>query len=117
MTEEKKAPRRRRKTTTKKETAKVVDSAVTLPDNVVLANDRTEANTEPPAEIAPAEDIKVIEQGPAKVIAHKDRFMRIIAIEDCVGRNGGIRIDIKAGQSYTFPTAVAKWLISIGRAK
>jgi hypothetical protein len=120
MTEENKAQRRRRKTTTKKAPNKVMSSVVTLSENGAILPERQEANTAPPQKVAPAtqeECAETIKKGPSKVTAHKDRYTKIIATEDCVGRNGGIRIDIKAGQSYTFPTPVANWLISIGRAK
>jgi len=116
MTEEKKT-RRRRKPVAKP--SKVVDSTVILEKGDVIGS-RQEEETSAPSELPPpsdAVDAEVIKTSASRVVAHKDRYTKIVAIQDCVGRNGGIRVDIKAGQTYTFPTAVANWLISIGRAK
>jgi len=119
MTEESKPLPRKRKATTKRE--RVAEPlSVALPDNVVIASSASKPEVNAPDQLPhPAEaiDIEVIKKGPPKVTAHKDRYTKIVAIENCVGRNGGIRIDIKAGETYTFPTPVANWLISIGRAK
>lgn len=53
----------------------------------------------------------------AKVLPKDKKYTKVVAIRSSSGRMGNERFSIKEGQTYNFPTELAKWLIETGRAK
>lgn len=68
---------------------------------------------------APIEEVvPVINPAPlGKGTATPDRYLKVIAVQNSEGLFGNMRYAIVAGNTYSFPAALSKWLMETGRAK
>ena len=97
---EKKAPtRRRKKTATESVTPKKVEETI------------------PPKAVAPVEAVEEIEVSSIKAKVTTERYTKVVAIQNTSGNFGKNRFELKQGETYSFPSELANWLISTGRAK
>jgi len=64
------------------------------------------------------EELEEIKVAPAiKATVTTERFQKVVAIRASSGTYGKSRFELVDGQTYSFPTDLANWLIQTGRAK
>lgn len=116
----------------KKNTQEVIQVAQQIASVVETPKEGSTRKSEPtqaPKPVKPepvaakVKEVKVVEPEPAQVEENlatprtkPNRTKRIKATASVRGQFHNIRYEIKAGEIYTFPEALANWLIECGRA-